>query len=175
MKKYFLFLLVALGITAVSCGSQTYMEPVSLSRALSGEEFTFMARRASPTNMDVINVMNSLPNSGAGRMLDLSYGYGFTLKKGTLEVTLPYFGRQYIPSMDNDKNSFRFTSKDFEIQKGEGSKGSQYFTIVPKDVPHIRRMILQVFKNGSAYLTIDANDRQPISYDGYIMNNPAAK
>lgn len=175
MKKYIVFLLAVMGLIITSCGSQIYMDSQSLKTALDNEEFTFMARRANPTNYDVINVMNSLPNSSSGRMLDLSYGYGFTIKDKILEVTLPYFGRLYTPSMDNDKNSFRFTSKDYEIQKTAGKKGSIIFTIIPRDITHIRSMVLEVYKNGGAYLSVGANDRQPISYEGYLMKNEIKK
>ncbi|MGZ5284650.1 MAG: DUF4251 domain-containing protein [Kaistella sp.] len=36
-------------------------------------------------------------------------------------------------------------------------------------------MIMEVFKNGKAYVSIDSNDRAPITYDGYIMENTAPK
>lgn len=170
MKKYLLIILAAVGFALTSCGSQTYMDSQSLKTVLSDEEFSFVARRANPTNYDVINVMNSMPN-GASRMLDLSYGYGFTIRNNEMEVALPYFGRSFVPSIGNDKNSFRFTSKDYSIQKSEGKRGSVQMTIVPRDVQHIRALMLEVFKNGTAYLTIDANDRQPISYEGYLMKN----
>ena len=40
-----------------------------------------MAKRANPTNFDVINVMNSLPNNNSARMLDLDYGYSVVIKE----------------------------------------------------------------------------------------------
>ena len=39
-----------------------------------------MAKR-NPTNFDVINIMNSMPNGNSARMLDLDYGYTVVLKK----------------------------------------------------------------------------------------------
>ena len=81
----------------------------------------------------------------------------------------------FSPSFDNEKNSYRFTSKDFNITETMGKKGSMIYTIAPKDLQNVRAIILEVFKNGKAYLNIDGNDRQPISYDGYIMENLAVK
>ena len=34
---------------------------------------------------------------------------------------------------------------------------------------------LEVYKNGNAYVSIDSNDRQPISYNGYLMKNEISK
>ena len=43
------------------------------------------------------------------------------------------------------------------------------YTISPKDVDHVRVIYIEVYKNGNAYVSIDSNDRQPISYNGYLM------
>lgn len=173
MKKLFYTSLFAILATVISCTSQNYISESEYQEAISSQQFTFMARRANPTNYDVINVMNSIPYSNSGRMLELDYGYSVVLKKDEVEVTLPYFGRMYQPSYDQSKNSFRFTSKDFAVNRKDGKKGSQIFTIVPRDQQHVRAIYLEVYKNGSAYAAVDATDRQPITYDGYITNASA--
>ena len=89
------------------------IDPKTLEEITTSNQFTFMAERANPTNFDVINIMNSMPNGNSSRMLDLDYGYTVVLKEKELDVTLPYFGRMFNPSYDTSKNSYRFTSKDF--------------------------------------------------------------
>jgi hypothetical protein len=130
-----------------------------------------MATKANPTNSDVINVINSMPNASSVRMLNLDYGYDVVIKEKEIMVTLPYFGRMYNPSYDSSKNSYRFTSKDFSINKKQNKKGNWVYTINPKDAEGVRTIYLEIYRNGNAYLSIDSNDRQPISYDGYIMKN----
>lgn len=158
-----------------SCTSQSSVTPAHVSELLDKGEFTFMAERANPTSSDVVNIMNSLPTSTSSQILNLDYGYTMELKKNELTLTLPYFGRMYTPNYDNTKNSYRLTSKDFTIAHSSGKKGSTLYTILPKDQQNIRRIMLDVYKNGKAYLSIDANDRQGISYDGYIMEDVVAK
>ena len=175
MKKTVLMSVMFLLTLLFSCTSQTYVEPKTLEGLINSNQFTFMAKRANPTNFDVINVMNSLPNNNSARMLDLDYGYDVVIKEKELEVTLPYFGRMYNPSYDSSKNSFRFTSKDFTITKNQNKKGNWIYNIIPKDAENVRNIYMEVFKNGNAYISIDANDRQPISYDGYIMKNEVKK
>jgi hypothetical protein len=115
--------------------------------------------------------MNSIPGGSSSRMLNLDSGYTVEIRKDKLDVTLPYFGRMYTSNMDHSKNSYRFTSKDFTVNKKRGKKGSSVFTIVTNDQQNIRTITMEVFLNGKAYVSIDSNDRQPISYDGYITEN----
>ncbi len=158
-----------------SCTSTANLPSAKVTELLRNGEFTFMAEQAQPSNSDVVNVMNSLPRSSASRMLDLDYGYTIVLKKSELRVELPYFGRMYSPSYDTANNSYRFTSKDFTVSQQTGKKQSSVYTIITKDQPNIRRIIMEVFSSGKTYVSIDSNDRAPISYDGYLMENEAAK
>ena len=158
-----------------SCETQSNIAPEKVSNLLQTKEFTFMAEKANPTNYDVVKVLNSLPNSSASQILNLDSGYTLEIKKDEVIVQLPYFGRMYNPTYSTGKDSYRFTSKDFTISEVVGKKGSTIFTIIPKDQQNVRRMDLQVYMNGKAYLSVDSDDRQSISYDGYIMQNIPTK
>lgn len=174
MKKIILWSILVFG--AISCTPQQSMNTTEVQQLINDEQFTFMAKRANPMNNDAINILNTMPGAGAGvRMMDLDYGYSIVLKEKELEVTLPYFGRVFIPSYDQNKNSYRFTSKEFSLDKKQNKKGNWVFTIKPKDVRYIRNIFVEVFKNGRAYVSIDSDDRQPISYDGYLMKNEEKK
>lgn len=163
------FLLAFIFLSA--CSSQNAPMSAEVQSLLQKNEFTFTAERANPNNLDVINVLNSLPNGGASRILNLDPGYTIEITKDKIDVNLPYFGRMYNASMDPKKNSYRFTTKDFTIKKDEGKKGSTIYTIVANDHQNIRNINIEAFGNGRAYVSIDSNDRQPISYDGYITAN----
>ena len=176
MKKiFFLSLSFFFALLISSCASQSNLDPKLLEEITSNNQFTFMAERANPTNNDVINVMNSLPNGASSRMLNLDYGYTVVLKEKEIEVTLPYFGRMYNPSYNTSKNSYRFTTKDFDLNKIQNKKGNWVYTIKPKDVQNGSEIYIEIYKNGKAYVSIDSNDRQPISYDGYVMKNEILK
>lgn len=175
MKNTVLMSVMFLLTFLFSCTSQTYVDEKSLDQFISSNELTFMAKRANPTNFDVINVMNSMPNNNSARMLNLDYGYSVVLKDKELTVNLPYFGRLFNPSYDTSKNSYNFTSKDFTISKVQNKKGNWVYTISPKDQNNIKVIYLEIFKNGAAFVSIDSSDRQAISYDGYIMKNETNK
>lgn len=175
MKKIIFLSLSLIFALLISCASQSNLDPKLLEELTSNNQFTFMAERANPTNNDVINVMNSLPNGASSRILNLDYGYTVVLKEKEIEVTLPYFGRMYNPSYDTSKNSYRFTTKDFDLNKNQNKKGNWIYTITPKDLQNVSEINIEIYKNGKAFVSIDANDRQPISYDGYVMKNEITK
>ena len=158
-----------------SCTTQNGEKSAAVEALLQKSEFTFMAEHANPNNLDVVNVMNSIPGGSSSRMLNLDSGYTIEIRTDELEVTLPYFGRMYTANLDPSKNSYRFTTKDFTVDKKEGKKGSIVFTIVANDQQNIRNINMEVFKNGKTYVWIESNDRQSISYDGYITANSVRK
>lgn len=139
---------------------------------VNSKEFTFHAERANPTNYDVINVMNSMPNSTSTRILQLNGDYTVELKNNNLEVVLPYFGRLFNPTYGNtSNNSYRFTSKDFTVDKSQNKKGNWIVKIKPNDVNNVDQIIIEVYKNGKAFTSVRSNDRQPITYDGFVSKN----
>lgn len=139
---------------------------------VNSQEFTFHAERANPTNYDVINVMNSMPNSTSTRILQLNGDYTIEVKNNNLEVVLPYFGRLFNPTYGNtSNNSYRFTSKDFTLSKMQNKKGNWIVKIKPNDVNNVDEINIEIYKNGKAFTSVRSNDRQPITYDGFISRN----
>ncbi|MGU3376739.1 DUF4251 domain-containing protein [Chryseobacterium sp. M5A1_1a] len=173
MKKY-ISLLMIFGFLFFfqSCASQGSSDPKIVTTLVDSQEFTFHAQRANPTNYDVINVMNSMPNSTGTRMLNLDGDYTIDVTKSSVDVVLPYFGRLFNPTYGNtDGNSYRFTSKDFSINKSQNKKGTWILRIKPNDVKTVDEINIEIFKNGKAFVSMRSNDRQPITYDGYVSKS----
>lgn len=175
MKNLIKYCTVTLLVILSSCGANSTMPKAEVTSLLQQGEFTFMAERAHPTNADVINVLNSLPNSSSARVLDLDYGYSVTIKKSEIKVELPYFGRAYTSNYGSSDSPYRFTTKDFGLTQRAGKKGSTLYTIIPKDRTEAQRLTLEVFPQGRAYLSVESNERQPISYTGYLTRNSEKK
>lgn len=153
----------------ISCGSQTFLDPTTLSSVVQNKEFNFNATKAFPTNYDVINVMNSMPGSTGTRILNLDPGNGFNLKKDLFSVALPYFGRAFNANpADASNGGIRFESKEFNVKQSTTKKGNTLFVIAPTDQKENYVFNLEIFKNGSAFLSVNSDNRQPISYDGNI-------
>ena len=167
-------------IVMSSCTTQNIEKFAAVESLLQKGEFTFVAERANPTNPEVVKVMASIPGTNSSKMLNLDSGYTIEIRKDELEVTLPYFGKLYAENIEPDKKIYQitaedFATKDFTINKKDGKKGSTVFTIVANDQQNIRNINMEVFKNGKTYVWIESNDRQSISYDGYITANSIGK
>ena len=173
--KNIILALFGLFLWTNSCTSQTYVESGLLNSMLEQEQFTFMAERVNISNQDVMNAINSLPGGSSARMQSLSYGYDIVFENNEMIVHLPYFGRTYNPSPDPNKAGFYFTSKEYKITKKEGKKGGKTLTIKPNDIDYVDAIYIEISSNGKSYVSINANDRQPISYSGYIMKNAIKK
>lgn len=151
-------------------------DPQIVNNLVSSDEFTFHADRAFPMNQDVVNIANSMPNAAGQRIFDLSgEGYSIEIKKNVLDVVLPYFGRTFNPNYGTTDNSYRFISKDYTLTKSQNKKGNWVYKIKTNDVKNVSDINIEIFKNGRALTSIRSNDRQPISYDGYISENETTK
>lgn len=177
MQKYLKIIsLFLLALTFQNCSAQNTTDSKIVDSLVSSEEFTFHAERANPMNYDVINILNSIPNNPSTRILQLDgAGYIVEMKKGKLEVILPYFGRTFNPKYGSSDNSYRFTSKDYTVTKSQSKKGNWVFKIKPNDAKNVSDINIEVYKNGKAFTSIRSNDRQPITYDGYISKNEETK
>ncbi|MGK6343197.1 DUF4251 domain-containing protein [Chryseobacterium sp. DT-3] len=176
MKKYIsLIFIFGLLFFFQSCSSQASLDSKTVDALVDSQEFTFHAQRANPMNYEVINVMGSIPNAPGIRMLQLDGdNYTIELKKNSLEVTLPYFGRRFNTSYNTSDNGYRFTSKDFTVNKSQDKKGNWTLKIKPNDTRNVDEINIEVFKNGKAFVSMRSNDRQPITYNGYVSKNEEA-
>ena len=151
-------LIISFALMTISCGSQIYMNPTNLKSAIDNKEFDYNATRAFP-----------LDNNGLNNILNLDPGYGFNLKKDLFSVYLPYFGRAFSANpADTSNGGIRFESKEFTVKQSVTKKGNTLLVITPRDAKENYVFNLEIFKNGSGFLSINSNNRQPISFDGNI-------
>jgi hypothetical protein len=115
----------------------------------------------------IFKAQSATPSRG-GRLVQLSSEYDLTVSKDTVRSYLPYFGRAYSAPIDGRGGGIDFTSINFEYNQKERKKGGWDITIRPKDITDPRELLLTVFDNGSASLRVLSNNREPISFNGYI-------
>lgn len=178
MKKYISFIFIfGFLFFFQSCSSQASADPKTVDALVNSQDFTFYAQRANTSSYDVIRIMNSMPNSTASRILDLNGNYTIEMHQNSMEVVLPYFGRSFNTNTlgNRDSGSYRFSSKDFTVQKSQNKKGTWMLKIKPNDVQNVDELYMEIFKNGKTFVSIRGNDRQPITYDGYISKNEEKK
>lgn len=123
---------------------------------LSSGSFKFVAQNASPMR--------------GGGYIPLTSSYDLMISKDKIESYLPYFGRAFSAPMNPSEGGIKFSSGNFKMDVTKKKKGRQDFIISFKDVPQVRQMILSVSETGNATLLVLSNNRDPITFDGYISS-----
>jgi hypothetical protein len=108
-----------------------------------------------------------IPSVGGSRFVTSEYE--LLVSKDTLESFLPYFGRAFTAPVNPTESGLRFTSTNFD-SKTEKNKRGWTITIKPGDARDVRQLILFVSPTGYATLQVLSNNRQPISFSGYIAS-----
>ena len=114
----------------------------------------------------VFTAQTVLPLGGA--MRQLTSEYDVKLSGDSLITYLPYFGRAYGPINPGDDGGIKFTSTKFDYNTKARKKGGWDITITPKDNRDVRQLNFTISTSGYATLQVSSNNRQSISYNGYI-------
>jgi hypothetical protein len=124
----------------------------AIKSSISSRDFEFVAEYVVPTG---------------GSTIFLTSRYDMKVGKDSLKTALPYFGRAYVAPINPSEGGIQFTSTDFDYNVQDAKKGWN-ITLLPKDTKDVRQMYLSVSENGKATLQVISNNRQAISYMGYV-------
>src|SRR5215203_3189394 len=94
--------------------------------------------------------------------------YDLKVLGDSLVSYLPYFGRAYTAPTPGTTGGYNFTSTKFDYTSKNRKKGGWDITLKPKDVTDFREFGLTISQNGTASLRALSNNRQLISYNGFI-------
>ena len=103
-----------------------------------------------------------------GRAINLTSPYHVTVSGDTVASDLPYFGRAFVASINPSDGGIRFTSTNSNYKVKGRKKGGWEIIILPKDSKDVRQMFLSVSESGYGTLQVVSNNRQQISYNGYV-------
>ena len=115
------------------------------------------------------------PNGGGQRYL--TSPYDVTVSRDTVESYLPYFGVVYSGAGygSSSDNGVKFTSTKFDYTANTKKDGSYIIAIKPSDTNGGTQLLLDVFPNGNASLSVISINRERIRYDGYIKERKKPK
>jgi hypothetical protein len=114
----------------------------------------------------VFHAQMALPASGISRQLTSDYDLKIT--NNSVVSYLPFFGRAYSVPYGATDGGFNFTSTKFEYSVKDRKRGGWDIAIKPTDVPDFREFLLTISESGHGTLQALTNNRQPISFTGYI-------
>ena len=113
----------------------------------------------------VFKVQSVSPRRGG--IVQESPGYNVSVSKDTVTCYLPYIGRAYQAGYGSD-NGLKFTSTKFQYKQESKKKGGWSISIKYDDSRSVRQMTFNVSKDGSTWMSVVCNDRESISYNGYL-------
>jgi hypothetical protein len=126
----------------------------AIKKSIDAKQYTFVANYV-------------LPQRGGGRVL--TSDYDLRVKPDSVISFLPYFGRAYFDVAYNPtEGGIKFTSTKFGYDVKEKKKGGWEITIKPTDAKNTDRLILNISPDGYASLSVTSNNRDFITFDGYL-------
>jgi hypothetical protein len=129
------------------------LDKAIVEKAVSSKQFVFKARTV-------------LPMRGSSR--SLTSDYEVSLLGDSIISHLPYFGRVYN-AIYGGSGGVEFTSAKFDYKSKLRKKGGWDVTIETKDVKDKQELIFYISETGYATLQVNDNNREPISFNGYIV------
>jgi len=121
---------------------------------IDAQQYSFEAQTAIPLGM---------------RTRQLTPGYEMKVRKDSLEASLPYFGKAYTATIGTSDGGINFKTTDFTYTLSEGKKGGWNVTIIPKNAGDTRQLNLSISSTGYCTLQVTSNNKQSISFYGYIQ------
>jgi hypothetical protein len=113
----------------------------------------------------IFKAQSALPQRGGLR--NLTSSYDMQVIGDSIVTYLPYFGRAYVAPVDPTEGGIKFTSTNFSYTAKQKKDGWE-ITILPKDTRDVKQMYLSVSTKGYAKLQVISNNRESISYNGYV-------
>jgi len=171
MKTSINYLIALLLVVSVPAFAQT--DQATTKKIIENQDFRFVATTALPLSTQEVSAILYQLNSpnGAGAINLTGSNYDLVVKKDSVVAYLPFYGRSFSASMDPNDAGTKFKSKDFKYVKTKRKKGGWNIVITPKDVKDSQKLTLYVSENGYATLNVTNNNRQPISFNGYLAEN----
>lgn len=162
-------LLFAAAIFAtVQVSAQTDQETTA--KLVESKNLVFNATQAYPLNgNDIAAVLGKMPGAQLGNVIQLSGSrYQLVIEKEKVEAFLPYFGRAYSANRDINDSGIKLKTENFSYVSEKKKKGNYVVTIKPQNDREVQSMTLNITQAGYASLTVTSNNRQPITFNGYI-------
>ncbi|MCO5934857.1 DUF4251 domain-containing protein [Mucilaginibacter sp. RB4R14] len=167
IKLLFVLLVAVAGFTPVNAQSKKAIKEAKKAAEIKGfidaKDYVFQATYMYPLG-------------GAARYL--TSPYDLTIAPDTVEAFLPYFGVAYSSAgyNNNEDNGIKFKSTKFDYTTSAIQKDGSYFIrIKTKDTRNATQLLIQVYNNGNADLSVISQNRQQIRFTGYITERKKTK
>lgn len=171
MNKLKTLYITALTLVSVSALAQT--DKATTAKIVAAKAYTFVARSATPLNtQDISKVMGQMPGGLQGGTININETYyEVKVTPDSVVAYLPYYGRSYSAPNNPTEGGVKFNSKKFGYKAAKGKKHGWNIVIDTKDNNENYRLSLDIGDEGYASLSLNSNNKQSITYQGYLREN----
>lgn len=152
-KTVVLFVILFI-IAACSTTKVTQERSNEVTRKIQSKEYTVQANYAQPMR---------------GKQIYLNHNYDLKIKNDSAFAFLPYFGVAYSAPYGGGEGGIKFSEpvKDYTANPNKRNDGWDIrFKIDARE--HNYDIFMTVFNNGSATITVNSYQRDPISFSGKL-------
>jgi len=171
MNRLKTLLITALAFSGLNAVAQT--DKATTAKIVEAKTYTFVARSVTPLNtLDISKVMSKMPDAMQGGVINLTETYyEVKVTPDSVVAFLPYYGRSFSAPINQDDAGVKFNSKKFEYKSQKGKKRGWDTVIETKDAKENYRLAFNISDNGYVTLSLNSNNKQSVTYQGYLKEN----
>lgn len=161
----------------ISLNALAQTDKATTAKIVTAKTYTFVARSATPLNtQDVSAVMSRMPGGMQGGTINLDAStYEVRVTPDSVVAYLPYYGRSYTATIGQTDGGIKFNSKKFTYKSKKGKKHGWDVVVDTKDVNENYRLAFSIGDEGYVTLSLNSNNKQSITYQGYLKENEKKK
>lgn len=161
----------------ISFNALAQTDKATTAKIVTAKTYTFVARSATPLNSyDINKIMSQMPGSIQGGTINLNETYyEVKVTPDSVVAFLPYYGRSFTAPINQTDGGIKFNSKKFTCKSKKGKKHGWDVVVDTKDVNENYRLAFSIGDEGYVTLSLNSNNKQSITYQGYLKENEKEK
>jgi hypothetical protein len=171
MNKIKTLAIATFAFVSLSVMAQT--DKATTAKIVEAKSYTFVARTATPLNVqDISSVLGRMPGAMQGGSINLNEThYEVKVTPDSVVAFLPYYGRSFSAPINQTEGGVKFNTKEFTYTSKRGKKRGWDILVQTKDAKENYRLAFNIGDEGYATLSLNSNNKQSITYQGYLKEN----
>ncbi len=151
-KSVFLLITIVFSLFACSSSKNLPENSAEVTRKVQSKDFTIKVNYALPTR---------------GSQIYLTSNYDLRIKNDSAFAYLPYYGVAYVAPYNSSDGGIKFSEPMYDYVLTENKKKDGWkVTFKVKTTIYEVNVYLDIYKNGSSFLTVHSFERESISFSG---------
>jgi hypothetical protein len=116
----------------------------------------------------IFRAQSATPQTGG--FIQLTSLYDIRISNDSVISNLPYYGRAFVAPINPQDGGLTFTTTDIDYGSKKAGDDKWEVNITAKALRDNYKLFFTIYTNGQAQLQVTSNNRQPIRFDGYVVD-----